>query len=58
MTSEHADAGKRSEGQFDIPEGHDWSWNAETQDEMSQYFDNQEKMAKETENKQSKNPPF
>ena len=56
--SEHANAGKRSEGQFDVPEGHDWSWNAETQDEMSQYFANQDKIAKETESKQPANPPF
>jgi len=27
---------KRSEGQFDYPEGHDWSWTAESQNEQGE----------------------
>jgi hypothetical protein len=39
-------------------EGHDWSWTAESQDEMGRYFAEQDKMAKENEKKQNPNPPF
>ena len=39
-------------------EGHDWSWNAETQDEMGRHFAEQDKIAKEQEKNQNPNPPF
>lgn len=37
---------KRSESQFDIPEGVDWSWTAESQDEMARHYENEEKKKK------------
>lgn len=50
---------KRSEKQFEGPgEGDDWSWTSESQDAMSEYLAKQDKMAKETEQKQGKKPPF
>lgn len=36
MAEKHVD--KRSEKQFDIPEGVDYSWTAESQDEMSRHY--------------------
>lgn len=37
---------KRSESQFDIPEGVDWSWTAESQDEMSRSMEKENKKKK------------
>jgi len=37
---------KRSESQFDIPEGVDWSWTAESQDELASAMEKEEKKKK------------
>lgn len=37
---------KRSESQFDIPEGVDWSWTAESQDEMARLAEKEDKKKK------------
>ena len=37
---------KRSESQFDIPEGVDWSWTAESQDEMARSIEKEDKKKK------------
>lgn len=34
---------KRTESQFDIPEGVDWSWTAESQDELASHYEKEEK---------------
>lgn len=46
MSKDHID--KRSESQFDkamdsIPEGVDWSWTAESQDEMARHYEKENK---------------
>ena len=40
---------KRTESQFDVPEGADWSWTAESQDELMRGIEAQSK--KESESK-------
>jgi hypothetical protein len=44
MAEKHVD--KRSEKQFDIPEGVDYSWTAESQDEMSRHYEKEHKKGK------------
>ena len=38
---------KRTESQFDVPEGADWSWTAESQDELMRGIEAQNKTVSE-----------
>lgn len=39
---------KRTESQFDMPEGADWSWTSESQDELMRGIEAQNKTASES----------
>lgn len=45
MADKHVDKRTESQG-FDMPEGVDWSWTSESQDEMSQHYSAEEKKKK------------